>query len=734
MVAGAVTNYEGEFELKTDIGSYILEITSIGYKKYQHSFHIEQNLYLGTILLKEDIHSLSEVTIKKRRKVLETKVDRMIYKVLKEPMNEGKDGLEILNNVPGVLANQEGLSVVTKSNYKLYINNRELKLTKAEILIYLQGLNASEIDRIEVITSPPAKYGSEGDFCVIKVITKKENNHINVHARGSVSYANEPYYKGGAAITLQAGRWTLSSNAGFQRGTKEPTQRYQIYYPNYLWDELSEDIQKSSQYSLYNEVTYQCNDKIELGVTYAITSSDPTFKSKNSSNIKGLDNKTDSIIIVRNNFEKERDSKVLGAYADIQLDTLGKAIHLCFDYLDYDITNQSKYVSETIIFPFSPYSFKRLRNSSFLYATIKNGQVDVSLPFSWLDLELGSKYSVISNKNGVEYDSNKLNENNSYDYDEQNFALYGSFSKKITSRLDIKAGIRSETTHYKQQNETLKKSNEKSVTKLFPSLYIKYRSPKGNALFANYQRRVDRPSFRLLDPYRFYTTPYNYSEGNPFLENYFTSIYTGGIAMQHMNLSMSYYHITNKYDEVTFVNDQTAVQVVRPENFYDMDRFQLYLNMNYGIKKWYKGSLDMLGLYSQTKSKIPKVVPSLSSYTGIFVSNNTIMIPHTGIVFDISYLYSSPSLAGSYEVSSYSQCDVGASIMMFHKSLRFQVDYSDLFDSTDKTFTQYVHGIKQVNWDHMDIQRIRFALSYSLNNKFKKKHREDISIDQKNRL
>lgn len=737
IVTGAVTDVEGVFEMKAPSGKFLIEISSIGFQDYSKPLTVDKDLDLGQIVLSQSVQALSEVTVSTRRKLLETKVDRMVFKVIKSPITEGKNGLELLKQVPGVSAAHDGLSVVTKSSYKVFIDNKELKLSESEVLVYLQSLKSSEIDRIEVITSPPAKYGSDGDFGVILIKTKKRENQVNANIHGGVSLANKAYYDGGAAVTLKLGKWLISSNGGFVDGTKEPKQRYQIFYPSYYWDENAHRSVTSEMYSFHNQLSYQWSDNIELGASYFISNSEPNTSSLNDIVIKGLDGEVDSTLVTNNNLGGRRRSDIISAYADIQLDSLGKSIHLSFDYLDYDITNRNDYSSVTYVDDIVHFTNKASGNSSFLYSTIKNGQVDVVLPYLWADIDFGSKYSMVSNSNGVDYLSgmaSELNESNRYIYDESNFAFYTSFSKRFSRRWNMKVGLRSETTHYKQHSLVSGYSKKKHYTEMFPSFFLKYRSAQGNAFYANYQRRINRPSFRLLDPYRIYTTPYNYSEGNPLLESYFTSIYKVGMAMEHFNASIGYYNITNKYDQVTFVDPQSAVQVVRPENFYDMHKYQLYLNYNYGIGKWYRGSMDVIGAYSETDSKIVDVIPSLTAYSGVVVSNNTIVIPHSGVVLDIAYLYATPSLAGSYKVSSYSQCDFGASVMMWHKKLRFRVNYSDIFKSTAKTYTQEVNGIKQINWDYNDTQRIRFSFSYSLNNRLKQKQREDISREHKDRL
>ncbi|WP_164849074.1 TonB-dependent receptor domain-containing protein [Flavobacterium columnare] len=186
--------------------------------------------------------------------------------------------------------------------------------------------------------------------------------------------------------------------------------------------------------------------------------------------------------------------------------------------------------------------------------------------------------AVINDKNnqlatGINYSNESyiihINRSNSFIYDESIQALYFSINKTFFEKLEAQIGLCGENTITKGYSKTLDQTNKRNYFNLFPSIFLNYTFNSYKSLSVNYNRRIDRPSYGDLNPFRFYNTSYNYSEGNPFLNSYLTDNIE--IAYTYKNLYTSIYwnHISNGFNEVTYVEPNSIIQRVIPNNFFN---------------------------------------------------------------------------------------------------------------------------------------------------------------------
>lgn len=184
-VTGVVTSKTGFYKVDLTLGNYTLNVSMLGYKTRNIPLHVERNQRVDDISMELHELSLGEIEITAQKsKMVTREVDRLIFDAAS--LQVGNNDLsDILKNVPGIIIINDEIKILGKGQVKVFINNRELKLSGKELLSMLSSYQASDINKVEVITTPPAKYDAEGEAGILNIELKKvENDYVG----GNVTY------------------------------------------------------------------------------------------------------------------------------------------------------------------------------------------------------------------------------------------------------------------------------------------------------------------------------------------------------------------------------------------------------------------------------------------------------------------------------------------------------------------------------------------------------------------
>ena len=237
IVAGTTTTDAGVFELKAIKGTYTLEISFLGYETLSKTLLVENNVNLGTLILKENAQALDEIVVKTEKRVLERKIDRLVFNVEKSVAATGGNGVDVLRITPGVRIQNNQLSILGKGATQVMINGRLSPLAGDELVSFLSGLAASDIVKVEVITNPPAKYDASGNGGLINIILKKGMQNSWKNAT-TISYNQNKYN----FTTLNnnffynKNKISFSASVNASIGDFENLEGLVIAYPTNIWD------------------------------------------------------------------------------------------------------------------------------------------------------------------------------------------------------------------------------------------------------------------------------------------------------------------------------------------------------------------------------------------------------------------------------------------------------------------------------------------------------------------
>jgi len=158
------------------LGEYYIDATFIGLDNYRSAIFTIQNedIDLGNIIMSQTANQLAEVTVTAKKPLMEVKADKVILNVAGSVLSTGDDALSLLRKAPGVLVdNNENITLLGKSGLIIYIDGKPSPLNAAELTNMLKNMSSNDIESIEIISNPSAKYDAEGDVGIINIILKK---------------------------------------------------------------------------------------------------------------------------------------------------------------------------------------------------------------------------------------------------------------------------------------------------------------------------------------------------------------------------------------------------------------------------------------------------------------------------------------------------------------------------------------------------------------------------------
>ena len=726
IITGTTTDDDGLFKLKISKGTYTIEVSYLGYKNWKKEINVSANLNLGTIFLEENSQKLEEIVIKTEKRVLERKIDRLIFNVEKSIAATGGNGLDVLKITPGVQVQNGTLEILGKGATRVMINGRISPLAGDELVSFLSGFSADDIQKIEVITNPPAKYEASGNGGLINIVLKKGLQDFWKNST-TISYNQNKYN----FTTLNnnffynKGKISFSGSLNATKGSLENLEGLSINYPTNNWKiDVNSEIVKD-QFSGRFLIDYAVSKNTTFGLQYLGNTRTPEIIGVTTSSIFDNNSNLEKALVNQGDNVVDNKNHSLNFHLITQLDSLGKSISFDADYFTFNSENSRDFFTE---------EFNNLGNSQGVNSAALNianqeienlnAKIDVEHPLEKINLSYGVKASFTKTKSDVLYfdtlsgtpvlDSSRSNE---FMYNEDVLAAYFSANTKLNEKLEMQFGLRLEDTKTKGVNAEINQETINNYTKLFPSLYFSYAKNDNNNFGFTYGRRISRPNFRNLNPFRFYINDNSYSVGNPFLQPTFSD----NIEFSHLyknNLSTSIsVNITKAGSGTVFTSDATnQTQIVTRENYYNQYNYGIKESFSFSKSNWFnsQNSVNLLGYYTKFTKDFgsdPKngVQVHLTSNNTFSLSENTKL--------QVNSWYSSKHNRGLFSLGEMFDLSLGLQ-HNFKSNIKMSLLFSDVFKTSGlNNFKSTINGIEQVYRQNESTRSFRVSLSYDFGNK-----------------
>lgn len=727
-------------------GLYILEILQLGRLQDQREFYIDKTIDLGTLNINTS-SQLSEIVIAGKKKIFETKIDRTVFNVENSIAASTGDALDAIKATPGIAVSNADIKIVGKNSVSVMINDKLVQLSGEDLNNYLKTLSASDIQKIEVITTPPAKYEAQGNGGIINIVLKpKSENAWNNNSRFNYYQASYSNFRIGNTFTYSKDKFSVQAHVDASSGNHSRTERMTNIYPDETWISIDPDKTRTKRLSAKINLDYQLTSKSNIGIQYLNNG----YKKKtiwNSAITDIYDNKQQltSGILTNGHTESEEQFNNLNLNYDFKIDSLGKKISLNLDYFSSDKNNERPFDSERLYYTSStiPTSIKA-RSTGDIIIDIYSAKLDFEMPLKAFKLDYGAKVSWIKNGSDSKYfdqisgtpilDPSKSDH---FDYSEQGQALYISMNKEWSPKWNSQVGLRMEATQTKGISYTAEQTEKKNFLDFFPTAYIQYKPSEYHAFNLNYNKRISRPPFWALNPFRWYIDAYSYTQGNPFLQPYNThKLELSYTYKNNWNSKLEYSRVSNAITQIQNVNESDKTRIFTQENFYNIDIYSVSQAYTFSKYPWWQ-SVNALNI-SWTRTTFNddnKQIYEAQNGLNVYISSNNSFKITNKLTAEVNGYINSKSHYMIYVTDPSATLDFGVSYKMIDDNLKMTFNIYDIFrTSTSKSYTQ--SGTNKIIYNNYYANRYaNLAISYSFGNKnIQSKTTKSDNEEERNRL
>lgn len=741
-ITGMLTDTQGCFSFDQPLGEYLLHITLIGSEDLYVPVVLQRNKNVGELTLKSSSALLDEVTVTAARPVIKRLVDRVVFDAHNTIASAGGSALDLLREVPGLQVGQNSIGIIGKGGIKVYINDRETKLSGDELIDYLRSYDASQILKVEVITTPPSKYDAAGNAGIINIRLKsRPKDYVGGTASASYSTGEKDNYGyGGINLNLSKGRVSSFLNGGTTQGNYETREKNYRYFPQNTWNSRADYTNYMNSFYLQGGVDVSLERDWTVGMQAIYNHSAP--KPGNAlSWTEVYDASTavlDSLLYSNSDKDTGSDRLNLNFHTDKVWDDKGKKMTWDVDYQRDNRDENMGFLSKTLLpdgteIPGTNFDYNYLQHRK---VDVVSSALDFILPFEKYKITAGAKVSFTNTRNGINYDTSDptLVQDDYFRYKEQIYALYADYSREFSERFSMQLGLRMEHTRTTGISEAKDTEDKHDYTRLFPTVYLLYSPTDGHALNFSFSNRISRPSQNMVNPFPFYQNKYTYACGREDLKPSYTyNAELGYTLKNNFNVSAYYSYSDDVFFQVVDLDAETNVTSFLWENFMQTHAFGL--NNSYTFRtKWLQTYAQHGVSYRRTTSSAATTSPEEKGWAYNASLRNTFFFNEKKtLLATLSGSYSSRQYQGIYLMSPTYSVSAGMLYRLLNNKLSLSLNVNNLFVSHSKLETMS-NGLKIIADNQFAFASFRIGVSYTFGGDIRSKGQRNSNEDIQRRL
>ncbi len=703
LVKTAVTDKEGNFSFENvKDGSYLVLATSIGHSKtYSTAFGVSSAnsiISAGVLQLIPASKVLKEVVVSSKKPLIERKLDRTIVNVDASISNTGTTALEVLEKAPGVTVDKDGnISLKGKQGVLIMLDGKPTYLSGAELTNMLRNMSSSNLDQIEIMTNPSAKYDAAGKSGIINIKTKKNKQKgFNGSATAAVGQGIYSRTNNSLNVNYRTGKLNVfgSLGASYRNGFQEldilRNYKNQDKTLKAIFEQNSYMKRHNGNYTAKTGADFYLTQKTTLGVVFTGASSPQSQTGFNTSYLKNKFSAVDSIVTAVSREDAAWKNGSVNLNFRHQFDSAGRELTADVDYLHYSPNKNQQFFNAT----YTPNWV--LKNSDNLVGelpstiNIYSAKVDYTYPLKkGSKIESGVKTSYVETDNTAGY-YNVVNgvkladyeKTNRFDYKENINAAYVNYSKEW-KKLSLQTGLRLENTNYKgdQFGNPQKQDSAftNSYTNLFPTVFVGYKASEKNQFGFSYGRRINRPDYEDLNPFLFFLDKYTYGSGNPFLKSMYANVFeVNHTFKQFLNTTLNYSHTKDLFNE-TF-EEKGFATVVRQGNYGFMNDASMSVSAQVPVTKWWSANIYTEAKYNQFKGML--YGEDLNVHATTFLANVSNQFKFKkGWSAELSGFYRTKGIEGQIKIQALGQMDGGVQKQVFKNKATLKLNVKDILNT-----------------------------------------------------
>jgi hypothetical protein len=714
----AITDIDGSyiFELLPE-GRYQLQVTALSYQAYQlPPFELHSSESMPDIILEEQKGQLQEVTITAQRPFIEVKADKIVVNVSNSIMAAGGTVMEVLQRSPGVrVDNNDNISLKGRAGVLIWIDGRPTPMQGADLATVLRSMPAGSVEKIEIISNPGARFDAAGSAGIINIITKKDKR-LGFNGTASVNYGQGKYPKYGAGLSINYRNKRVNVYAGYNYS-------YRYWFNHLTLDRRFLDTASGAgdrqqfrydqdNFALFNfsnhianaGVDYSLGNRTTLGM--AVSGSTNNFNPEADNKSRALDGNDALIYDFLTTGRHQNFYYNYGVNLNLrhQFDSSGRELSIDADYAAFGNQSKQNFSTEYKAPDGSTYQPDYFLKSDLKGITsIRSVKADYKHPFrNNTRLELGFKSSFTTADNNPLF-FEKINGNyeldtrrsNHFIYEEQINAAYMNFQHEFP-RWSTQIGLRMENTNADWEQKTTQQKFDTSYIQLFPSVAAQYHIAEKHDIGLTLSRRIERPNYQQLNPFKYFIDRTTYREGYPYLRP--ASFYSAELAH-----TFSQRFVTS----FTFgINKGYITEVIQPSDTEDSITVQTNKNLDqmtfvglsgaYPLQftKWWSNVSNFNLYYAMYQGNIANTPLRNGRPTFDVNIQNTFMLPGDWSA-ELGFFYQARQLYGYMEVEPVWMLNAGIQKHLFNRKATVRLNIQDIFFTGYPSATSVYTGYKE---------------------------------------
>ncbi|MBK9736682.1 MAG: TonB-dependent receptor [Saprospiraceae bacterium] len=754
MVKADITDESGGYVFeRLEKGNYFIESNLLGMIDYRSDAIAlkETTSNHPPIVLKENAKLIEEVVVTAARAIIEVKSDRTIFNVQGTINSAGDNGLNLLRKAPGVLVdNNNNISVLGRSGVLIYVDGKRIPLRGDDLTIYLQNMTSEQIDKIDIITNPGSKYEAQGNAGIIDIRLKKDKN---LGGNGSISgsYGHGRYGQGN--LTANGNYRNKSFNTFGSLGYNKGIQWNKMVFLNYQNGLLLDATNLStSDYHTINGrlgTDFYLSKKSTIGFLVSAQENKSEGKNDNFNYISAQSRPgiIDSVLIALNTSTSTRKQTTYNI--NYAYESGKNRLNIDLDFGKYrNIANNS----QPNLY-YNPAQTEVISKNINSYTTpvnidIATAKLDYETELLGGSLGFGSKISnVITDNTFLFY--NIINDeaiinnkrSNQFKYEEMVYAGYVNYARSLSAKWNMTAGLRVEKTDAKGDlTAFLPELEEEPVVfdyySYFPSAGLTYQQSPEHLYSINYGRRINRPDYNILNPFREQISELSYSRGNKFLQPEIVNNLEIGYTLKYRySFKLAYSLTSNQITRLIGPDDiDPRARFISWDNLATQKLYSFNVSAPFDVTKWWNAYMNLGVSYVNNQADYGNgAVVDVQAGSYNIYQQHTFTLPNK-FKGEISGWYSGPGVWGGVFLydDSYS-LNLGLQRKFLQDKMNVRLSVGDITYQTGWSGYSVFNGLRSEGRGNWDSRRATISISYDFGNSNVKSRKRSTGIENESK-
>ena len=750
-IRGTTTDENGDFKF-SDLApaTYKIHFSFIGFKTKEFELDLSSEKNMGIIILEENTEILNEATVVYKMPTISKLTDRIIFNVENTSFSTG-NSWDILKSTPGVITIQDNL-MIRGEGASVYLNNRKVQITSAELKTFLEGFSGANVQSIEVITNPPAQYDAESGPILNINTSKSAALGYKGRADGSYTQSIYPKYSIGTSHFFKNRKMNVYLNYNFSPKKEYKEDDASVNFIDETntvftnWQNIFDRTTRSEAHDANLILDYDLNDKNSLNLTSnLLLSPKRTFDNNIVNESYNAQSQLDSTFISKSHLESDLSNFAVDLSYKHLFNKEGSEIMANVHFTDYE-----RHRDQNVTTNYYDSDNDFLQNISFFTNASQNvaiytAQIDFETPIGSTKFRSGIKASFIDSESGIDFydvlgNDLTLNSGRSDDfmYDEKVYAGYASISKDW-DKISAKVGLRAEQIKAEGISVTLDQINDQDYLELFPTFFLQYRLHEDHSIAFDYSRRVNRPRYEDLNPFAYFLNENAYQEGNPSLQPDFSHRFNLNYSLKNKYFFDIYYRDRGNFiTHLSFQDNEALTVRTSKQNAIEATSYGLdFVHSRSLTDFWFFYTYISIFHEDETFLAIESNNQEVTNdYNGIFAQAlNSFTLSKDGtLTGELTVAYWSGYIFGSFKQAANTNLSIGLRKTLWNKRAAITMTGDDILGKANSRMTS-----RYLNQDYSylavpESRYIRFGFVYNFGNFRLQDNKRQIEKTERDRL